>query len=158
MNAYILLLLGMLLIFIEFFLPGAVMGIIGTVLVLASISLFAFQASSSFALAAYLIGVCIALYYVIKLAIWRMQKTSVNQTICSDDAQVGFVASTYDKSAIGKKGLVISDLKPGGYISIEGKKLQAISVSGYISQGCHVEVIGGQEESLIVKQIHKESV
>lgn len=158
MSAYLLLLLGMLLIFIEFFLPGAVMGTIGAILVIASIFVFASTTTTTWAIIGYLTAVCILLFYVIKLAIWRMQKTKSSHSICSDAAQVGYVASSFDASAIGKQGVVVSDLKPGGYILVDGKRLQALSVSGYISQGSQVEVISGQEESLIVKHIQKESI
>lgn len=158
MSAYILLIFGMALIFIEFFLPGAIIGSIGTVLVIASIYFFASETSSTYSLVGYIGAVCIALFYLIKVAIWRMQKTAPKQTICADASQEGFVASSYDASAIGKRGVVIADLKPGGYILLDDKKLQAISASGYIGQGEQVEVISGQEESLIVKQIHKETV
>lgn len=157
MTAYILLLFGMLLIFIEFFLPGAVMGTIGTLLVIASIYFFAMQNDSILALVVYVIAVLILLFYLIKIAIWRMQKTSSKQTIVSDSSQVGYVASSYDHSTIGKRGIVLSDLKPGGYVLIDGKKHQAISVSGYIAQNLEIEVIGGQEESLLVKLIQKKS-
>lgn len=158
MNPYLLLILGMLLIFIEFFLPGAVMGTLGALLILLSIGLFANQTESSLALLGYIFAIGVGLYYTAKFALWRMQKTSSKQTICSDASQEGYVASTYDASTIGKQGVVIADLKPGGYVAIDGQKQQAISVSGYLSQGCHVEVIGGQEESLIVKQIQKEEI
>lgn len=155
MIAYLLLLFGMVLIFIEFFLPGAVMGTIGAILIMASIYFFAVDTESGLALAAYVIAVIIALIYLIKLAIWRMQKTSSKHTICSDASQDGFVASTFDANAIGKHGVVVSDLKPGGYVLVDGKKQQAISVSGYIAQNLEIEVIGGQEESLLVKLIEK---
>jgi membrane-bound ClpP family serine protease len=158
MSAYLLLLLGLALIFIEFFLPGAVMGTFGAILIVASIFIFASQTTSIWALICYLLAVIIVLYYVIKLAIWRMQKTKSAHSIYSDASQVGYVASTFDSSVIGKQGVVISDLKPGGYILVDDKKLQALSVSGYISQGTQVEVISGQEESLIVKRIQKEPV
>lgn len=158
MNTFILLALGMLLIFIEFFIPGAVIGTIGAILVLTSIISFASSTESSLALTAYIATVAIALLYLIKLAIWNMQKTSHKQTICSDAAQTGYVASSFDASTIGHQGVVLSDLKPGGYILVNGKKQQALSVSGYIPQNADVEVIGGQEESLIVKLIQKESV
>ena len=157
MSAFLVLIFGMLLIFIEFFLPGAVMGTIGAVLVLASIYLFATETESAWALAAYIIAVVIALIYLVKFAIWRMQKTAPQHTILSNASQAGYVASTYDASAIGKKGIVLSDLKPGGYILVDGRKEQAISVSGYIAQNLEVEVIGGQEESLLVKLIEKKS-
>ncbi|MGZ3633863.1 MAG: NfeD family protein [Parachlamydiaceae bacterium] len=158
MSTYLLLVLGLILIFIEFFIPGAVIGTIGVILVLSSIVSFASTTDSSLALTGYVVSVVIALVYLIKLAIWRMQKTSSKQTICADAAQTGYVASSFDASAIGHRGVVLSDLKPGGYILVEGKKLQAISVSGYISQNATVEVIGGQEESLIVKFIEKETL
>ncbi|MBA3603134.1 MAG: serine protease [Parachlamydiaceae bacterium] len=157
MSAFLLLLFGMLLIFIEFFLPGAVMGTIGTLLVLASIYLFASETDSGLALVAYIGAVIIALIYLVKIAIWRMQKTSPQHTICSNASQDGYVASSFDESAVGKKGVVLSDLKPGGYILVDGRKEQAISVSGYIAQNLEVEVIGGQEESLLVKLIEKKS-
>lgn len=158
MSAYILLLFGLALIFIEFFLPGAIMGTFGTILVLASIYLFSTETDSILALLAYIAVVICLLYYLVKMALYRMQKTSSKHTICSNASQEGYVASTYDRKAIGKRAVVIADLKPGGYIMLEGKKLQAISISGYISQGTDVEVVGGQEESLIVKQIQKDNV
>ncbi len=153
MSAYLLLIFGMLLIFIEFFLPGAVIGTIGALLVLASIYVFATETHSAWALAAYILAVSIALIYLVKFAIWRMQKTGPQHTIYTDASQAGYVASTYDASAIGKKGIVLSDLKPGGYILVDGRKEQAISVSGYIAQNLEVEVIGGQEESLLVRYV-----
>lgn len=158
MNAYLLLALGMSLIFIEFFLPGAVMGTFGAILVITSILVFASGTNSLLALICYLLAVGLLLYYAIKLAIWRILKMKPEHTIYSDASQVGYVASTFDASVIGKQGVVISDLKPGGYILVDGKKLQALSVSGYIAQGGQVEIISGQEESLFVKRIQKESV
>lgn len=156
MTAYLLLILGLLLIFIEFFLPGAVMGTLGAILVVASVFVFAFNTTSTISLLLYILAICLILFYLTKYAIWRMQKTKSHHSIYSDASQVGYVASSYDSTMIGKQGVVISDLKPGGYILIDGKKLQALSVSGYISQDSRVEVISGQEESLIVKRIQKE--
>jgi membrane-bound ClpP family serine protease len=158
MSTYLLLVLGLILIFIEFFIPGAVIGTIGVILVLFSVVSFASTTDSSLVLTGYVVAVVIALIYLVKLAIWRMQKTSSKKTICADAAQTGYVASSFDASAIGLRGVVLSDLKPGGYIFVDGKKQQAISVSGYIPQNATVEVIGGQEESLIVKFIGKETI
>lgn len=157
MTAYLLLILGFALIFIEFFLPGAVMGIFGALLIVASISIFASEANSTVAVVAYIIAVLLGLIYVARLAIKRMQKTGPKQTICSDASQVGYVASSFDNKAVGKRGVVLSDLKPGGYILVEGEKFQALSVSGYISRGTEVEVIAGQEESLIVDLIRSKA-
>ncbi|MBA3238612.1 MAG: serine protease [Parachlamydiaceae bacterium] len=153
MTAFILLLIGFALIFLEFFLPGAVMGIIGGILVIASIAAFAAESTSVISIIVYVTAVFVGLVIIANLAIKRMQKTAPKQTICSDANQDGYVASSFDSKAIGKRGVVLSDLKPGGYILVEGEKFQALSVSGYMSKGAEVEVIAGQEESLIVKQV-----
>lgn len=74
------------------------------------------------------------------------------------DASEGYVASKFDAAAIGKHGTVLTDLRPGGYILVDGEKHQAISIEGYIFRGSEVEVIGGQEESLMVKEFTARNV
>jgi len=147
--------LGLLLILIEFYLPGAVMGIAGGILIIVSIILFASQSGSALWVTLYVIAVAVSLGVLIKFALWRIRTARPNRSIYSNKHQEGFVASGFDKSTIGKSGVVLSDLKPGGYILIEGKQHQAISLTGYITKGTEVIVIGGEAESLIVKQKEK---
>lgn len=156
MTPFILLILGFVLIFIEFYLPGAIMGTAGGLMVFASIILFAMQSQSPWEIAVYVIATGIALGFLIKFALWRIRTAKPNSSIYSDDSQDGFQASSFDASAIGKHGVVVTDLKPGGHIVVDGKRVQAISQSGYLVKGSEVLVIGGQEESLIVKPVKKE--
>jgi len=142
-------------IFIEFFVPGAIMGTLGGLFVLASLIFFAMESDSLLATLVYFLVVCISLGLLFKFALWRIRRASPSFSIYSDASQKGFQASTFDEAAIGKVGTVLSDLKPGGYITIDGQQHQAISQSGYITKGSQVEVIGGQEESLIVKNYSK---
>ena len=154
MSPYILLILGFLLIFVEFYIPGAIMGTLGGILTFASILVFISENDSWIAIIAYITAVFIALGFLFKFALWRIKTAKPDRSIYSGASQDGYKASKFDHTAIGKKGVVLSDLKPGGYILIEGKQLQAISESGYIVKGSTVLVISGQEESLIVKQIN----
>jgi membrane-bound serine protease (ClpP class) len=149
--------LGFLLIFLEFYLPGAVMGVTGGLLVLASIIIFAMQTQSPLAIILYILGTTVLLAALIKFTLWRIRQAKPDYSIYSNADQEGYQASQFDASAIGKRGIVLTDLKPGGHILVEGKRLQAISQSGYISKGAEVVVIGGQEESLIVKLSSKDS-
>lgn len=152
MNPFVLLVLGLLLIFLEFFLPGAVFGIFGGILVLWSILSFAMESGSAGWTTLYIIAIIIGVAYLIKFALWKIRHSSSKFSIYLDKDQTGYQASTFDKSAIGKQGVVISDLKPGGYILVDGKQHQAISITGYLTKGTEVIVLSGQEESLIVKQ------
>jgi membrane-bound ClpP family serine protease len=156
MSPYILLFLGLVLIFLEFFLPGAILGICGGILVLWSIISFAMESGSPIMTVVYIIAIGIILIYLVKFALWKIRHSSTRFSIYSNDDQQGYQASEFDHSAIGKIGIVSTDLKPGGFITVDGKQQQAISQSGYLVKGTEVLVIGGQEESLIVKQNKKE--
>jgi membrane-bound ClpP family serine protease len=158
MTPFILLALGLVLILIEFYVPGAIMGIAGGILIAVSIYMFASQAQYSWEVVIYVVAVAISIGYLIKFAIWRIKTAKPERSIYSNKDQEGFVASRYDQTAIGKRGTVLSDLKPGGYILIDGKQHQAISLTGYIPKSSEVLVIDGQEESLIVKLVKKEEI
>lgn len=153
MTPYLLVFFGLLLIFIEFYLPGGIVGACGAILALSGMVLYGMRSDS---LLFTLLFVAVSLFLVgvlIRFALWRIPRASPERSIYLTGDQTGFVASTFEKSAIGKQAVVTSDLKPGGHISVEGKVHQAISVSGYIAKGQSVEVIDGKGESLIVKHI-----
>lgn len=153
MNPYLLWILGLILIYLEFFIPGAVMGVIGGILVFLSVIIFASNSPSVLVTIVYFCAVATSVSLLIRFAIWHIRRAKSDYSIYSDKDQEGYVASGFDKRAIGKRGIVLSDLKPGGYILIEGKQHQAISISGYIVKGSAVEVLAGEGESLIVKSI-----
>lgn len=152
MLPFILLAVGLLLIFLEFFLPGGVMGTIGALVVLASVALFAMQTDSMVLILLYTIGSIVSVALLFRFALWRIRHGEPGKTIYSDDDQEGFTASVFDKEAIGKIGIVDTDLRPGGHIIVEDKRHSAISRSGYIPKGEKVKVLGGEGESLIVKK------
>ncbi len=152
MSPWLLLLLGLILIFMEFYLPGTILGIMGGISLFASIVLFTMQSNSIVAVVAYLILVIFAFGVVLRLALRTIRSRKADRSIYSDDAQDGFQASEYDHAAIGKSGVAVTDLKPGGYVLVEGKRMQAISQAGYITKGSPIVVVDGQEESVIVKK------
>jgi membrane-bound serine protease (ClpP class) len=107
--------------------------------------------------AAYILAVVALFILLIRFALWRIKQTRTKQSLYSDASQNGYVASTFDSSLIGKKGVVLTDLKPGGHILVEGKKVQALSEEGYLAKGTEVLVVGGQEESVLVTHLTQKS-
>jgi membrane-bound ClpP family serine protease len=152
MMPFFLVLIGLILILFEFYLPGAVMGILGGISILAGIILFASHTSSLTAIILFVLGSAVAVGLLIRFALWRILHAKPQYSIYLDKDQEGYQASSYDKSTIGKTGIVIADLKPGGFILIEGRQHPAISLSGYIAKWEQVTVVGGQEQSLMVKR------
>lgn len=151
MNPFILLVIGFILVFFEFYLPGAVLGIAGGLFILVSIILFATQASA-LALAFYVAGICVGMFFLVKFALWRIKTAKPQRSIYDNSAQDGYQAVGYDASAIGKDGTVLTDLKPAGFILVDGKQHSAISVEGYLSKGTKVKVLSGEESILIVRK------
>ena len=153
MNPYLLLALGLFLVFLEFYLPGAILGVLGAIFILSSYVLLISQGTSPLEFGLFLVGSIIALYGLIRYALWRIPRAKPGHSIYLKGDQAGYVASHFDKTAIGKEGIVLTDLKPGGYILIDGIQHQAISVEGYVSKGKKINVISGEGESLLVKEV-----
>lgn len=151
MSPFVLLAIGLLLIFFEFYLPGGIVGTLGALVVIASIVIFAMQYESPIAIILYTIGAFTALILLFRFALWRIRHAKPERSIYSENDQEGYIASAFDESAIGKVGIVDTDLRPGGRIIVEEKKHSAISQSGYLTKGTEVLVIGGQGETLTVK-------
>ena len=145
--------LGLLLIYLEFFLPGAVLGIGGGVMLIASIFLFLASGPKVFFLLTYIFALIFLVFLVIKLALRSIRKTKSNNTFFLDDHQEGYVASEHLKQLYGKTAEAASDLKPSGYIDVDKEYYQAVSIAGYIKKGDKVQIIGGEGSSLKVKKI-----
>lgn len=152
---FIFLVFGLILVYLEFYLPGAVLGTAGGLLLFSSLFLFIIQYQSPLLSVLFFLFILGALAAVIKYALWKIPRGKPERSIYSKDAQDGYYASSFDKEMIGKKGIVVSDLKPGGYILVDDKQVQAISESGYITQGSEVIVLRGEGDSLIVKQTNE---
>lgn len=140
---------GLTLIFLEFFLPGAILAIGGAVLLLASLFFFhmAEEGLSSFLI--YLAGLCVALFLVVRIALWRVQE--VKKGWDSSPTQEEMLAALYSKELIGKEGVTTSALKPEGKVLIEGAFFSALCKEEWIEKGKPIEVIDGQKERLIVR-------
>lgn len=148
--AIIFLCVGLLLLFLEFYLPGAILGTIGVFLIVGAVLLFVFEATSASSLLIFVGASAILTVAVVQLALFLIKRTKRSETIFQDKSQVGFIASTYPKEAIGKNAVALTDLKPGGYILFEGKKIPAISVSGYIERNSEVKILSGTGDALNV--------
>ncbi len=144
-------LLGLLLIYFEFFLPGGIVAVIGGLLVTAGITYGSLQEISLAFKALYFISNAILVALTCKLAIRVLKSREKNKFVLVED-QEEFVASLFDSSLVGEEGEVESDLKPSGYILVKGTRVQAISEGEYIPKGRKITVSGGRGSYLIVQQ------
>ncbi|MGE3954448.1 MAG: NfeD family protein [Parachlamydiales bacterium] len=143
---------GLLLIILEFFLPGGIMGAAGGLLYLMGLVAFALNSPSLILTLAVVAVAVAALFLAVWITLKRMRESKSETPIFLKSDQEGYKASAWASELVGKEGTVRSDLKPAGHVLIEGQRYQALSRGGYLPQGAPIVVIGGQGAHLIVKE------
>ncbi len=141
----ILALIGLTAIYLEFWVPGSLMALIGTALLGGSLMVgFGLDWRWGAFLAQFEL---IALILVIRLAVKSLRKSKM----CLAANQENYKGCSFEVKCIGKMGEVIKDLKPSGLIEIEGEHYQALSEGDYLRKGTKVTIIGGEGFHLIVR-------
>lgn len=130
-------------IFLEFFLPGGFMALAGGILFLVSISLGLYEDPLFGTI--WTLALIILLVVTIKLALVQVKKRSTYL----GKTQEG--SAPYASEYIGKSARVVTDLRPSGYIEVQGLKLQAVSFGEYIKKGVTVKILGERGSHLLVR-------
>lgn len=144
-----LLFLGLSLVFLEFYLPGAVAASLGAILLLSSLFLTCKSSTPLFSLG-YFIFILLSICLVIYIALKSIQ--AKRNALYLEADQQGYVACSYEQNLIGEEGSALTDLKPSGHIEIAGKRYQALSEIGYVVKGSAILVVGGRGANLIIKK------
>jgi membrane-bound serine protease (ClpP class) len=137
---------GLLLIFLEFFVPGSILATLGILLLTGSLIWTAFL-FSAFIIIFYFVLLIFLTMLTVRFALYKVRQKKV----LSEGDLEGVVSSCFDVSLIDKLGIVETNLRPSGYVKIEGKRVQAMSENGFITKGKKVIVVSGCRSYLIVK-------
>lgn len=129
---------GLFLIYLEFFLPGAIMAIGGAILLLASVFVYHMLRPGATHLIGYLIILAGAIFALVRFAGWRVRLANK-------------ATHSFPKHLVGKKGKAATDLKPSGDIFVDDKTFQAFAQKGFIDKGADIKIIGGEGIHLIVE-------
>jgi membrane-bound serine protease (ClpP class) len=68
------------------------------------------------------------------------------------EKELGYLAAVGRKDLIGRKGSVLSDLRPAGAIVVDGERIDAISEGGYIQKGDEIVIIKVEGSKVVVKR------
>lgn len=145
---------GFVFIYLEFFVPGGLLAVLGASLLLLSLVLFGFSVAP-WVLIIYLITIIILLLLLIKLAMAHIRKSK--KSIYLEDDQEGYLASCWNQKMIGKKGVASSPLNPSGHVFVDNEYLQARSKTGFIKKGSPIKIIGGQGAYYLVELLNKDT-
>lgn len=143
---------GLLLLFLEMFLPGLIAGIIGTALLIVAVSM----SYSSYGATGGNIALVIAL--VSSGALWwwwanHFQNTRFGRRMTLQAKGNGSTATPGLADFVGQTGTAFTTLRPGGTVTIGGKKVDAISDGELIEVGASIRVIRAQGICVIVRRV-----
>lgn len=142
--------IGLVLIYVEFFVPGGILALIGAVALLLSV-VTAFSYWPVWASVLFLMILAVLVSGVIKLAISRVAKSE--GSVLSSATQEGFMAHDKESDLVGQMAEAVTDLRPAGLVMIGNKRMSAISYIGYINKGSAVKVLRHEGPDVIVKEI-----
>jgi len=147
---YVLLGTGVLLLSLEIFVPGGVLGIIGGLMIMSTIfmSLFIFEKYGV------LIAFLILIFAVAVLVLWIsiFPKTYLGKRVSLSDTLKTAKSNDDRKDLIGAEGVVVSELRPSGFAKINGKKLDVVSSGGLIEEGKDIVVTNVEGFRIVVKE------
>jgi len=154
--AVILLLLGIIILIAEFFIPSSgILGVLATLAIIGAITLgfmHSLTAGTAFVVAA-IIVVPIVLLGAIKYWPHTPMGRSILITPPADQDDVLPETPTYRKlpELIGQRGLAKTEMLPGGTVEIQGKRYDAVSEGMPIDAGQPVLVVRIETQRLVVR-------
>lgn len=147
-------LLAVALIFLEFFIPGGVLGALGALALLTSMGLGFYFYSAGTGLAIVcgeLFGAGVLLVGLMKaFPHTRIGRRMILQTEL--DTASGYVGSSASLEAlVGQHGTAASDLRPAGIVRIQGSRVDAVADGVYVDSGQEIEVMEVDGNRVVVR-------
>jgi membrane-bound serine protease (ClpP class) len=153
MTAYLLLAVGLILLWLEFYLPGGAFAVAAGIFVLASLITFFAESTSFLASFSFFIAATLLVIGVIRLAIWYIKRSAKKDTFFLSKDQEGYTSSHLEADIVGKRGVTQTECGPSGYAVIEGKRYPIICRGPYLNKGVEIEVISKELGNYIVKRV-----
>lgn len=146
--------LALVLFFLEIFIPGGILAIIGVILLIAACAIAYTDYGGATAMVIFCISGTLALIMFF-VEIWLIQHKRFGKFIRLDNTISGSSLEPQAKAEeiVGKKGEALTKMAPTGMILIDGKKYEAFSQSGLLEEATPVEVVRVDNFRLIVKKI-----
>jgi membrane-bound ClpP family serine protease len=148
----VLISLGLVLLVIEVFAPGGIIGSIGGILLfIACVLAFTTLGMTEGMITLGITIVAAALVFYIQFKV--LSKTRMGKKFFLEKEITGAATALGDQARdlIGKTAEAVTVLSPSGYVSIEGKRFEAFSQSGQIAPGTILDVVDANHFQVIVR-------
>jgi len=143
--------IGLLMLSLEIFLPGGVLGVMGGLTMLGAVVL-AFRdyglAGGALSLSVALVAVCGALY----LELVVLPKTRLGRGLVLAGEVTGKATEPADPSLVGRPCVAATVLAPSGFVTIDGRRFEASCRDGFAEAGTPLVVHSADNFRLVVSK------
>lgn len=150
-----LLVAGFLLVILEIFLPGGVVGTVGVVLLIIG-SLLCFRDYGTGVGVMVLVGCLVGATLIIYLGYKMIRRSRVSKNIfleTAESTEAGFTASDEDlKGLLGAVGVAESDLRPAGIADFSDHRVSVVTDGEYIHAGERIRVTEVESNRVVVER------
>ncbi|MFS0822652.1 NfeD family protein [Bacillus sp. 1P02SD] len=154
LESIILFVVGIVLILLEFVLPGGIIGLIGLGAILTS---FFLAGSSMMVISISLLVALVATIVVsiILVKIFGKKLHAFKKIILFDstNSESGYVSNKNRDDLIGKQGIAFTTLRPSGTAIINDERLDVVTQGNYIEKNTKIEVIKTEGSRIVVREV-----
>lgn len=145
--------LGILLMIMEIFLPGGIVGAIGFISIVTGLIMAAYDTQQGLASLgiAVLVTVIVMLILIKKYGIKGLFSKFILSEVQRNEA--GYVAPKDQRDLLNKNGVALTPLRPAGVVKIDGKRIDAVSAGGFIAAGSQIVVSQVEGTRVVVQEI-----
>ncbi|MFS0575267.1 nodulation protein NfeD [Sporosarcina sp. 179-K 3D1 HS] len=152
----ILFIIGIGLIIAEFFLPGGIAGIIGSLAIIGSIIMAG--GNPLYMGISVLIAIAIAatgMGIIMKFFGKKLHLLNKMVLMDSTDTESGYVSNVNRVELLGKTAKTTTPLRPAGTIELEGERIDVVSQGSYIDKGKSVIIVKVEGSRIVVRETDK---
>ncbi|MEJ8776562.1 NfeD family protein [Pseudogracilibacillus sp. ICA-222130] len=153
MEAVILLIVGIILIILEFFVAGGILGFFGVASIIIALLM------SGYTLSHMMMSVAIALVAAIVVAVilykWIGTERGIFKKLILRDrtmTEQGYVSQVTRTELLGKEGITLTPLRPSGTVLFEDERLDVVSEGNFIEKDKRVEIIHVEGVKIVVRE------
>lgn len=153
----ILFVIGFILLLMEFFVPGGIVGLIGGALMVFGL-LFSGE-SVTYMAYSLLIAMFISVLGMVVLVKFFGKHLHVFSKIVLKDAttsEEGYVSNVNRIELLGKRGKTVTPLRPAGTIFVDKERIDVVSEGSYIDSDVTVEIVQVEGSRIVVREVKEE--
>jgi membrane-bound ClpP family serine protease len=146
---------GVILIFLEFFLPGAISGTLGVAALI--LSLFMAGGNVMQMGVSILISVFFSvLAFIMMIRVFDKKLVLFNKMVLFDSAKKedGYVSNVNRTDLLGMEGITLTILRPAGTAIFKNERIDVISEGGFIEQNAKIKVIKVEGARIVVRELN----